>query len=169
MKRSSFEKRLCDRGIWDILQVCHCVLFDINMIPPYPFKVKHECNMPRVGMDGYVDTHRNKKEAKCASIKQGLFSSLPFMIRVKGIHQGYVLSVYATSMFYKNRHDNPISVILKPVRYNSIFWKFKFQCMLRFVIFKRHHPSLSVHDWLGCVKLYEKPQFKDIEYLNSNN
>ena len=64
-----FEKRLCDRGIWDILQVCHCVLFDINMIPPYPFKVKHECNMPRVGMDGYVDTHRNKKEAKCASIK----------------------------------------------------------------------------------------------------
>ena len=69
MKRSSFEKRLCDRGIWDILQVCHCVLFDINMIPPYPFKVKHECNMPRVGMDGYVDTHRNKKEAKCAFIK----------------------------------------------------------------------------------------------------
>ena len=91
------------------------------------------------------------------------------MIRVKGIHQGYVLSVHATSMFYKNRHDNPISVILKPVRSNSIFWKFKFQCMLRFVIFKRHHPSLSVHDWLGCVKLYEKPQFKDIEYLNSNN
>ena len=94
------------------------------------------------------------------------------MIRVKGIHQGYVLSVHATSMFYKNRHDNQVGVILKPA---SEIWFHFLEVQISMHVKIRYFQTditplyLSMIGWLGCMKLYAKPKFKDIEYLNPNN